>query len=278
VLQEVYGSLVESSYQDALQQQNLNPVGPPKIEPKQSDDESVFAYTATLEVMPEIELAKIEGKVTRPVAQVVDQDVEDMIEKLRGQRISWNPVERAAAEQDQVKINFKGIMDGEAFDGGSANDVPLVLGSNSMIDGFESGLIGALAGESRTLELKFPEDYRVEKLAGKPVTFEVDVIEVAEAILPELDDAFAKEFGSDEGVEKLKSDIRENMENELKQRIKARLKEQAMDLPALRQDPANPLAFRPVLKINPSVQAAQTHQHQPGLIRQVACFEELPSN
>ncbi|KRT54517.1 trigger factor [endosymbiont of Ridgeia piscesae] len=230
VLQEVYGSLVESSYQDALQQQNLNPVGPPKIEPKQSDDESVFAYTATLEVMPEIELAKIEGKVTRPVAQVVDQDVEDMIEKLRGQRISWNPVERAAAEQDQVKINFKGIMDGEAFDGGSANDVPLVLGSNSMIDGFESGLIGALAGESRTLELKFPEDYRVEKLAGKPVTFEVDVIEVAEAILPELDDAFAKEFGSDEGVEKLKSDIRENMENELKQRIKARLKEQAMDL------------------------------------------------
>ncbi|MBA1331924.1 trigger factor, partial [Candidatus Endoriftia persephone str. Guaymas] len=99
-----------------------------------------------------------------PVAQVVDQDVEDMIEKLRGQRISWNPVERAAAEQDQVKINFKGIMDGEAFDGGSANDVPLVLGSNSMIDGFESGLIGALAGESRTLELKFPEDYRVEKL------------------------------------------------------------------------------------------------------------------
>ncbi len=230
VLQEVYGELIEASYRDAILQEGLNPAGQPKIEPKTSDDESVFSYVATLEVMPVIDSPKVEGILNRPVANVVDSDVDGMIEKLRGQRITWNPVERAAADGDQVKINFKGILDGEAFEGGSADDVPLILGSNSMIDGFESGLVGVEKGGNLTLELKFPEDYRVEELAGKPVTFEVEVNEVAAAELPEVNDDFAKEFGSEEGVEKLKSDIRENMERELEQRIKARIKSQAMDL------------------------------------------------
>ncbi len=230
VLQEVYGQLVETSYQQALQQENLHPAGLPKIEPKEATEEGLFGYIATLEVMPEIELAKLEGKITRPIAEVGEQDVEGMIEKLRKQRATWNAVERAAGEGDQVKISFAGKVDGEVFEGGSADNVPLVLGSKRMIEGFEDGVVGMIKDEKRTLELKFPEDYRVEELAGKPVTFDVEVAEVAEEVLPEVDEAFAKEFGAEEGVDKLKSDIRENMERELAQRVQAKIKSQAMDL------------------------------------------------
>ncbi|MEJ2393327.1 MAG: trigger factor [Candidatus Thiodiazotropha sp.] len=230
VLQEVYGQLVETSYQQALQQENLHPAGLPKIEPKEATEEGLFGYIATLEVMPEIQLAKLEGKITRPIAEVGEQDVEGMIEKLRKQRATWNAVERAAGEGDQVKISFAGKVDGEVFEGGSADNVPLVLGSKRMIEGFEDGVVGMIKDEKRTLELKFPEDYRVEELAGKPVTFDVEVAEVAEEVLPAVDEAFAKEFGAEEGVDKLKSDIRENMERELAQRVQAKIKSQAMDL------------------------------------------------
>jgi trigger factor len=230
VLQEVYGQLIETSYQQALQQEKLHPAGLPKIEPKEATEEGLFSYVATLEVMPEIELAKPEGKITRPVAEIVEQDIDDMIEKLRKQRATWNAVERAASEGDQVKISFEGKVDGEVFEGGSAQNVPLVLGSKRMIEGFEDALAGMIKDEKRSIELKFPEDYRVEELAGKPVTFDVEVAEVAEETLPIVDDAFAKEFGAEEGIDKLKSDIRENMERELAQRVQAKIKTQAMDL------------------------------------------------
>jgi trigger factor len=230
VLQEVYGKLIESSYQEAIQQEKLHPAGMPKIEPREASEEGLFSYVATLEVMPEIELAKLAGEIKRPVTDIGEQDIEEMIEKLRKQKAGWNSVDRAAAEGDQVKISFKGLIDGEAFDGGSAENVDLVLGSNRMIEGFESGLVGMVKEEKRTIELKFPEDYRVEELAGKPVTFEVEVSEVSEEVLPPVDDAFAREFGADEGVDKLKADIRDNMERELSQRIQARIKSQAMDL------------------------------------------------
>ncbi|MDJ0808311.1 MAG: trigger factor [Gammaproteobacteria bacterium] len=230
VLQEVYGQMIESSYQEAIDQEKLVPAGMPKIEPVKSENEGVFSYTATLEVMPEIELAKLDGEIVRPVAEITDEDVAEMLEKLRKQRVTWSPVERGASEGDQVKINFKGLIGGEAFEGGSADDVPLVLGSKSMIEGFETGLIGVVKEEKRTLELKFPEDYRVDELAGKPVTFEVEVNEVAEEVLPEVDETFAKEFGAEEGVDKLRADIRENMQRELKQRTRARIKSQAMDM------------------------------------------------
>lgn len=230
VLQEVYGQMIETSYQQAIQQEQLHPAGLPKIEPKEATEEGLFSYVATLEVLPEIELAKLEGKISRPVAEITEQDIDDMIEKLRKQRASWNAVERAAGEGDQVKISFQGKVDGEVFEGGSAENVPLVLGSKRMIEGFEDALVGMIKDEKRTIELKFPEDYRVEELAGKPVTFEVEVSEVAEEVMPEVDESFATEFGAAEGVEKLKSDIRENMERELAQRVQAKIKGQAMDL------------------------------------------------
>ncbi len=230
VLQEVYGQMIETSYQQAIQQEKLHPAGLPKIEPKEATEEGLFGYVATLEVMPEIEAPKLEGKVTRPLAEITEQDIEEMIEKLRKQRASWSEVERAAAEGDQVKISFEGKIDGEAFEGGSAEGVPLVLGSKRMIEGFEDALVGMIKDEKRTIELTFPEDYHKADLAGKPVSFEVEVSEVAEETLPEVDEAFAKDFGAEEGVDKLKSDIRENMERELAQRVQAKIKSQVMDL------------------------------------------------
>jgi trigger factor len=230
VLQEVYGRMIETSYQKAIQQEQLHPAGQPKIEPKEANEEGQFSYVATLEVMPQIEPAKLEGKITRPHAEITEQDIEEMIEKLRKQRASWNTVERAAGEGDQVKISFEGKVDGEVFEGGSADNVPLVLGSKRMIEGFEDGLVGMIKDEKRSLELNFPEDYQVEEVAGKPVKFEVEVSEVAEETLPEVDEAFAKEFGAEEGVDKLKDDIRDNMARELTQRVHAKIKGQAMDL------------------------------------------------
>jgi trigger factor len=230
VLQEVYGQMIESSYQEAIQQEKLQPAGMPKIEPRDSSEEGRFSYVATLEVMPEIALNKIEGEIKRPVADITDQDVDAMILKLRKQRATWNGVDRAAEQGDQVNISFTGTMEGETFEGGSAEKVDLVLGSGQMIEGFETGLVGMLKTEKRSIDLKFPDNYRVEELAGKPVTFEVEVHEVSEEVLPEVDEVFAKEFGAEEGVEKLMTDVRENMQRELLQRIEARIKNQAMDL------------------------------------------------
>ncbi len=230
VLQEVYGNLIETSYQEAIRQQELHPAGMPRIEPKEMAEEGLFGYVATLEVMPEVERVTVTGKITRPVAEITDQDIDEMIDKLRKQRATWNEVERAAGDGDQIKINFEGKVEGETFEGGNGENIPLVLGSKRMIEGFEEALVGVIKAEKRTIELKFPDEYQVETLAGKPVTFEVEVNEVAEEVLPAVDEAFAKEFGAEEGVEKLRGDIRENMERELAQRVRAKVKSQAMDL------------------------------------------------
>lgn len=231
VRQEVFGELVQSSYFEALSHEKLQPVGNPAIEPIEKAPEEGMAYTAVFDVMPEVTLQSLaDATINRPTVEVTDDDLEKMIEKLRGQRVTWNDVERAAQLGDQTTINFKGMIDGEVFDGGTADDVPLVLGSGAMIAGFEDGLVGAAPGEKRTLELAFPDDYRVEHLAGKPTTFEVEVTKVAEPMLPELDDEFVTAFGIKEGgVEAFRTEIRSNMERELEDKIRGALKDQAMN-------------------------------------------------
>ncbi|WP_456405937.1 trigger factor [Thiolapillus sp.] len=231
VKQDAYGELIQSSYYEAVTQENLQPVGDPSIELREDEADGGLAYTATFEVMPEIEVADLTAmEIKRPVTEVVDADVDAMIEKLREQRTEWIDVDRAAQKDDRVTLDFTGMMDGEAFEGGSANDIPLVLGSGAMIPGFEDGLIGAKAGDKPVLELKFPEDYRVENLAGKDVSFEVEVKAVAEPKLPEIDEDFVKALGVEDGTEEsLRKEIRENMEREVRQKIKGRTKEQVMD-------------------------------------------------
>lgn len=228
---DVYGELIQSSFYEAATQENLQPVGEPSIELREEDAEGGLAYTATFEVMPEIEVADLSAlEIKRPLTEVQDGDVEGMIEKLRQQRTEWIEVERAAQNEDRVTMDFTGYMDGEAFEGGTASDIPLVLGSGTMIPGFEDGLIGVSAGDKPELELKFPEDYRVENLAGKDVSFKVEVKVVAEPKLPEIDEDFVRNLGVEDGSEEsLRKEIRENMEREVRQKIKARTKEQVMD-------------------------------------------------
>jgi trigger factor len=233
VQQEVFGELIQSSYPGAVDQEKLRPAGAPKIEPllDQSQGNARFAYTAVFDVLPEIELASLsEQSIKRPAAEVVDADVDEMIERLRRQRQTWEEVERGAQDGDQVHISFKGTIDGEPFEGGEASDVPVVLGSGMMVEGFEAGLVDASAGDKRSLELQFPDNYQVEKVAGKPVMFEVEVSKVAEPVLPELNEELAKSFGVESGdIGRFRDDIRGNMERELTQRIESKLKNQAMD-------------------------------------------------
>ena len=231
VKHDVYGEMIQSTFYEAASQEKLMPVGPPSIEIREDEDPDGLAYTATFDVMPEIKLADLSGiKVKKPVAEIAESDVDAMIEKLRKQRTTWNQVDREAAEGDTVTIDFKGFMDGEAFEGGAGEDMPLVLGSGSMIPGFEDGLLGVKAGESRTLEISFPEDYRAEHLAGKKATFEVNVKQVSEPELPPVDEEFVKSLGVEGGnIDGLRAEIRDNMEREAKQKIHGRIKEQVMD-------------------------------------------------
>jgi len=230
IRQEVFGDLVKSTYFEALANEKLQPAGEPSIEPIEGADQGM-SYVAVFEVMPDVELnSLVEVEIKEPAASVTDEDLQEMLEKLRKQRTTWSDVERGARDGDQVTMDFKGFIDGEAFDGGAADGVPLVLGSDSMIPGFEEGLIGAESGDERTLDLQFPEDYRAEKLAGKAARFEVKVTKVAEPVLPEINEEFAKAYGiSEGGVEALHTEIRSNMGRELEEKIRGMLKEQAMD-------------------------------------------------
>ena len=232
IRQDAYGDLIQASFYEAAEKEALFPVGDPKIELHEDEEgNGGLSYTATFEVMPKVELADFTAlSIKRPQAQVTDADVDAMIEKLRDQRKEWNPVERPAQDGDRLTIDFTGYLDGEAFDGGSASDFQLVLGSGTMIPGFEEGLKGAKAGEERKLEVKFPDDYSAEHLAGKEATFDVTIKEVAEPVLPEVDEAFIKALGVEAGTEDaLRKEVRENMERELKQKLKSLTKERVMD-------------------------------------------------
>ena len=231
VRSEVFGEQVEATFYKAASQESLRPAGQPGIEVQIDPDAGRWAYVATFEVLPDIEIQSLtEVTIERPVAEVTEADVDEMIERLRKQKRTWEPVDRPAREGDKVRVDFQGTLDGEPFEGGSAEDQEIELGSGRMIDGFEAGLVGAAAGESRSLDLTFPEDYGAAHLAGKPVHFEVQVKEVQAPVLPELDADFVRDYGVESGeVDDLRAEVRANMERELKERIRIRIKNQALD-------------------------------------------------
>jgi len=230
--QEVYGDVIQSTFYEAAVQEKLNPAGEPAIEIKDDNGEGTFTYVATFEVVPVVEVADLtDAEVEKVVAEVTEADVDAMFDKLKEQRTTWNEVDRAAQDGDKLDINFKGIMDGEAFEGGSAENTPLVLGSGSMIEGFEAGLLGASKGDERSLDLKFPDEYHAENLAGKQVTFEVTVNSVSEPVLPEMDEEFVKSLGVESGnVDDLRAEVKSNMEREVEQKIQGLTKDSVMDV------------------------------------------------
>lgn len=230
VRQEVLGEFMSRSFYDAVQQQDVKPAGQPSIEPKELGEGKDVEFVATFEVYPEVSLADTSGfEIEKLTAEVTEADVDNMINVLRKQQASWTEVERAAATDDRVNINYTGTKDGEEFQGGKAEGQNLVLGSNSMIPGFEEGLVGLKAGDEKVLSLTFPEDYHAEELKGAAVEFAVKVNSVSEQQLPELNAEFFSKYGveSDDG-EQFRADVRKNMERELKNAAKSKLKTQVM--------------------------------------------------
>ncbi|MFB6259886.1 MAG: trigger factor, partial [Thiohalorhabdaceae bacterium] len=205
---EVMNELLSQTYSEALEQNELNPVAQPDVEPGELKRDEEFAYTANFEVYPEVEPTGYKGmELTKRTAEVDDAAIDETIERLREMRADYQPVERAAAEGDQVLIDFAGQIDGEAFEGGEASDYTMELGSGRHLKEMEEGLVGASAGETRTIRVPFPDDYPREDLAGKTAEFEVTVKEVREKQLPEVDEAFLQAFGVEDGkMETLRND------------------------------------------------------------------------
>lgn len=236
---EAIGEAVEKAFGEAVREQNLRVAGYPRIEPKGGEDASKLEFSAVFEVYPEVRLNSIADKtIERPQLLVGEAEVDKTLEVLRKQRTTYAPAERAAAKGDRVVIDFTGKLNGEVFQGGQATDYPVVLGEGRMLPDFENGIAGLKAGESRTFDLTFPADYQATELAGKQVSFEVTVKGVEAPRLPEVDAEFARSLGIADGdVAKMRAEIRANLENEVNKRIKARIKDQAMQ--ALLE--ANPL-------------------------------------
>ncbi|UCH48552.1 MAG: trigger factor [Betaproteobacteria bacterium] len=231
VRQEVLGDTIQKSFGDAVREQNLRVAGLPKIEVQSGDEKTEqFEYTATFEIYPEVELGDFSAlSIEKPVVEVGDAEIDKTIEVLRKQRAVFEPVQRAAAAGDQVKMDYRGTIDGEAFDGGTAEGSTVQLGESRLLPDFENNVIGLSAGESKTFTMAFPEDYHGKEVAGKEAQFEVTVHQVLEPRLPEVDSEFAKTLGVGDGdLDKMRSEIRANLEREVKRRTIANVKDQVM--------------------------------------------------
>ena len=231
VRQEVLGAAVQKNFTAAVQAQNLKVAGYPRIEAKPAEGESKdLEFTATFEVYPDVVVGDISAvSIERPQVVVGDAEVDKTIEILRKQRVSYEPVKRAAASGDQVTIDYRGTLDGVEFQGGQAQAYKLVLGEGRTLKDFEDPILGMKAGKSKTFELTFPDDYHAKELAGKTVTFEVTLNQVEGPKLPEVDADFAKSLGVEDGnLEIMRAEVKANLEREVKKRVAARVKEHAM--------------------------------------------------
>lgn len=231
VRQEVLGEVINRTFYEAVQKEDVKPAGQPDIEATQLDEGKDVEFVATFEVYPEVAVSDFAAfEITRLNAEVTGADIDNMIEVLRKQNASWEEVERAAADGDQLTIDFLGSKDGEEFEGGKGEGHELVLGSKSMIPGFEDGLVGTVAGEQKTLSLTFPDDYHAEALKGAAVEFKVTVHKICQQRLPELDAEFFAKYGVEENdEEKFRADVKANMERELSNAAKNKTKNQVMD-------------------------------------------------
>lgn len=231
VRQEVVGELMSQTYYEAINEQSLKPAGQPRIEATRLGEGEDLEFTATFEVYPEVALPDFTGiKAQRLQAEVTDDDIDTMIDTLREQRQSWEQVDREAAKDDLVNIDYTGRKDGEEFAGGKAEGSNLVLGSERMIPGFEDGIIGKKAGAQFTLPLSFPDDYQNEDLAGAEVEFDITLNSVSEKALPAVDEEFFASFGVTEGGEEaFREEVANNMAREMKTASRNKLKNQIMD-------------------------------------------------
>jgi len=222
--------IIQESYQEALAETKINPAGMPSVELAESKD-GEFVYTATVEVYPEIELADMSTySVNQESVSISEEDIDGVIEKLKAQKAGWEDIERESQEGDEITIDFVGSIDGKEFDGGKSDDAKIVIGSKSMIPGFETGLIGLKTGEASTITCEFPEKYQTEDLAGKEAEFVIKVINVEAPKMPEVDEQFIKNFGVEDGtLESFRAEVKSNMKRELDDALKNKNKKNVMD-------------------------------------------------
>ena len=231
IRQEVSSEVMQSSFAEAVQSESVSPAGMPQIEDISMEAGKDLEFTAVFEVFPEISLSDFSGiTVNRPVSSVTSEDVEKMIETLIEQRTQFNEVDRVCADGDRVNVDFEGFVDGEPFEGGKSEGSDVILGSGSMIPGFEEAIVGAAKDEAKEVNVTFPEEYHSKDLAGKNALFKVKINSVSEAVKPELDDDFFVNFGVTEGgVDAFRAEVTSNMEKELEAATKNKIKNQVMD-------------------------------------------------
>ena len=233
IRQEIVSDLMEKSLGEALSEHDVKPIGQPKIDDVKFEEGSDFSFKATFEVFPELDPILVNGdEIEQTTCKVGAADIKEMIATLREQRKSWKESARAASKEgDRVTINFEGFVDGEAFDGGKGEDHALVLGSGAMIPGFEDGIVGMKKGDSRDIEVTFPEDYQAEELKGKAATFKIEVTKLERGELPTVDEAFIQSFGVESGDEKdFKAELKEQMQRELSLTLKNMNKTKVFDV------------------------------------------------
>lgn len=231
VRQDVLGDLMQRNFVDAIIKEKINPAGAPNYVPGEYKQGEDFTYSVEFEVYPEVELKGLDAiEVEKPVVEVTDADVDTMLETLRKQQANWKESDAAAEAEDRATIDFSGSVDGEEFEGGKASDFVLAMGQGRMIPGFEEGVVGHKAGETFTIDVKFPDDYHAENLKGKDAKFEIVLKKVETRELPELTEEFIQRFGVEDGsVAGLRAEVRKNMERELKGAVRNRIKTQAID-------------------------------------------------
>lgn len=228
---EVLNQVVQETYFEAVQKESLMPAGMPSIEFKNDKEGEDFQYVATFDVYPEIDLKDLKGvTVEKPTASIKAADVKNMIDTLRKQQGTFKATRGMAKEGMQVNIDFEGFVDGEAFEGGKAEGQDLVLGSGSMIPGFEDGIVGKKKGEEFDIEVTFPEEYHAENLKGKAATFKIKLNEVSKQELPELNEDFFSKFGVESADEEsFKAEVEKNMAREMNHALKTKVKTAVFD-------------------------------------------------
>ncbi len=228
---EAVSELLQETFAEAVSKENLRPAGGPRIEPLQLEPGNDLRYAAIFEVMPEVKVATLGAiAIERPVCSVSDADVDAMVESLRRQRPVFTPVERAARESDRVTIEYEGRIDGEVFPGGKGDALKVVIGTGQILAELDAALRGMAAGESKSVEARFPEDYGAKSVAGKLAVFQVKVNGVEEQSLPPLDEAFVRGFGvSEGGVAEWRAEVRRSMEREVAEAVRVKVRNQLFD-------------------------------------------------
>jgi trigger factor len=232
IMYDVGANKIQNTLRDALLAQDLKPASQPKLMPWEIEMDKDFNYSAIIELFPEITIKELEKKDNIEIikAEVEEQDIEKMLENMRKHHQTWLETDSKAKKDNKLFIDFEGFLDEKSFEGGTANNFEIVIGSKKMIPGFEEGLIGHQAGDEFDLAVTFPEDYSSKDLAGKAVNFKITVNKVMQGKLPELNDVFAAEMGIKEGgIAALKKDIKKQMERELNQNIEALNRDKAFD-------------------------------------------------